>query len=163
MNTIKIKSFKIIVLLAILFSIGIADTFSRPSARRGGSGRHHSKSKSKEKEEPGQLQATKDALKEVHKKVGKQPKAEPGKFGSPQRGNDVTGYRLDPGHPNKPSGHAESGPHINYWDYSGGKRKKGGISGAEPIDYISKRELRLMEREVRLIERELKKRYYGSH
>jgi RHS repeat-associated protein len=74
----------------------------------------------------------KEALKEVHEKVGKLPKGEPGKFGSPQRGTPKKGYRLDPGHPNSP--HAtERGPHINYWDYTRGKRGAGGISGAVPI------------------------------
>ena len=74
----------------------------------------------------------KEALKEVHKKVGKQPKGKPGKFGSPQRGTPKKGYRLDPGHANSPNA-AESGPHINYWDYTSGKRGAGGISGAVPI------------------------------
>jgi hypothetical protein len=36
----------------------------------------------------------KEAVKEVHDKVGKQPKGEPGKFGSPMRGDSRKGYRL---------------------------------------------------------------------
>ncbi|UOG32782.1 RHS repeat-associated core domain-containing protein (plasmid) [Leptospira noguchii] len=79
------------------------------------------------------LKAHKEALKEVHDKVGKLPKGEPGKFGSPQAGNSKKGYRLDPGHPNAKSGSGEEGPHINYWDYSGGKREQGAIKGAVPI------------------------------
>lgn len=74
----------------------------------------------------------KEALKQVHGKVGKQPKGQRGKFGSPQRGTPKKGYRLDPGHPNAPNS-AERNPHINYWDYTSGKRGAGGISGAVPI------------------------------
>ena len=50
------------------------------------------------------------------------------------RGCSKKGYRLDPGHPGKPIGDPEYGPHINYWDYTKGKRGKGGKSGAVPID-----------------------------
>lgn len=78
------------------------------------------------------LSEHKEALKQVHGKVGKQPKGEAGKFGSPQRGTSKKGYRLDPGHPNSPHA-AEKGPHINYWDYTGGKRGAGGTSGAVAI------------------------------
>jgi hypothetical protein len=74
----------------------------------------------------------KEALKQVHEKVGKLPKGEQGKFGSPQRGTPKKGYRLDPGHPNSPHS-TERGPHINYWGYTGGKRGAGGISGAVAI------------------------------
>ncbi|EMO21336.1 RHS repeat-associated core domain protein [Leptospira santarosai str. HAI134] len=79
------------------------------------------------------LKSHKEALKEVHDKVGKQPKGEPGKFGSPQAGNSKKGYRLDPGHPNARPGSGEEGHHINYWDYSGGKRGNGAKEGAIPI------------------------------
>ena len=79
------------------------------------------------------LSQTKKALAKVHDKVGKQLKvgSGKGKYGSPTRGTAKKGYRLDPGHP----GHTgvEKGPHINYWDYTKGKRGKGGISGAVPI------------------------------
>ncbi len=74
----------------------------------------------------------KDALRQVHDIVGKQPKGEQGKFGSPQRGTSEKGYRLDPGHPGATS-FAERGPHINYWDWTGGKKGSGGIWGAIPI------------------------------
>lgn len=56
-----------------------------------------------------------------------------GKFGSPSRGNQTKGYRLDPPHPKAKEGSGEDKPHINYWDYTQGKRKSGGISGVEPI------------------------------
>jgi hypothetical protein len=80
------------------------------------------------------LSDTKVVLKQVHDKLGGSlPKGLPGKFGSPQRGTSLKGYRLDPGHPGRPFGHPESGPHINYWDYTNGNRGKGGISGAIPI------------------------------
>lgn len=77
----------------------------------------------------------KSALRQVHAELGGSlPKGKPGKFGSPQRGNHVKGYRLDPGHPDRAPGHPESGPHINWWDYSKGKRGRGGRSDAVPID-----------------------------
>ena len=80
------------------------------------------------------LSETKAALKQVHNIMGGSlPKGTPGKFGSPQRGTSIKGYRLDPAHPGKPIGHPESVPHINYWDYTNGKKGKGGISGAIPI------------------------------
>lgn len=80
------------------------------------------------------IRAIKKALKKVHKKLGGSlPKGKPGKWGSPQRGTPKKGYRLDPGHPGKPPGDPEAGPHINYWDYSKGKAKNGGIKGVEPL------------------------------
>jgi RHS repeat-associated protein len=75
----------------------------------------------------------KGALSEVHGEVGKLPKGEAGKFGSPQRGTSVKGYRLDPGHARAPIGSVESRPHINWWDWTAGKRGTGGRSGAVPI------------------------------
>jgi hypothetical protein len=50
------------------------------------------------------LSAVKKALQKVHDIVGKLPKGKPGKFGSPQRGTPIKGYRLDPGHPGRPTG-----------------------------------------------------------
>lgn len=80
------------------------------------------------------LGSVKAALEEVHGRVGKLPKGEPGKFGSPQRGNTVKGYRLDPGHPRAPAGSPEAGPHINWWDYSEFKKNSGQeVKGAVPI------------------------------
>lgn len=80
------------------------------------------------------LTKTKDALKQVHDILGGPlPKGKSGKFGSPQRGTPKKGYRLDPAHPDRPMGDPESFPHINYWDYTKGKRGKGGVSGAIPI------------------------------
>ena len=80
------------------------------------------------------LSGAKSALGDVHARVGKLPKGEPGKFGSPQRGTSVKGYRLDPGHPHAAPGSAESGWHINWWDYSEFKRSSGQpVSGAVPI------------------------------
>ncbi|OYQ43400.1 hypothetical protein CHU94_00135 [Rhodoferax sp. TH121] len=75
----------------------------------------------------------KDALGKVHDKVGKLPKGEDGKFGSPQAGDSKKGYRLDPPHDGKAEGDAESKYHFNWWDYTNGKRGKGGNSGAIPI------------------------------
>ncbi|WP_227871667.1 RHS repeat domain-containing protein [Flavobacterium kingsejongi] len=90
--------------------------------------------------EKGSLNATKKALAEAKEKLRLKageslPKGEKGKFGSPQRGNPQKGYRLDPAHPNAKPGSGEEFPHINYWDYSGGKRGNGGISGAIPITH----------------------------
>ena len=65
----------------------------------------------------GTLSGTKKAVKEAQDKVeGSLPKGKPGKKGSPQRGDSKKGYRLDPGHPNRPKGDPESGPHVNWWD-----------------------------------------------
>lgn len=80
------------------------------------------------------LGAHKKALKKVHEQVGKLPKGKPGKFGSPQRGTPQKGYRLDPPHPAAPEDSPESKPHFNWWDYTQGKRGKGGKSGAIPIE-----------------------------
>jgi len=74
------------------------------------------------------LSACKAALKKVHSKVGKLPKGQPGKFGSPQAGTPTKGYRLDPPHPNAAPGSPETGWHINWWDYTGGLT--GGITQA---------------------------------
>ena len=80
------------------------------------------------------LSPIKEALKKVHKHVGGSlPKGKPGKFGSPQRGTPEKGYRLDPSHPDAPPGSPESHPHINWWDYTEGKKGKGGRYGVEPI------------------------------
>ena len=57
-----------------------------------------------------------------------------GKFGSPQRGDSKKGYRYDKeGHPNAKDPN-EKGPHVNYWDYTKGKKGKGGKHGAIPVD-----------------------------
>jgi RHS repeat-associated protein len=77
--------------------------------------------------------AIKGALEEVHAAVGKLPKGSPGKFGSPQRGTSKVGYRLDPPHPKAKPGTPEVGWHINWWDYSEGKRGRGGRSDAVRI------------------------------
>jgi len=86
----------------------------------------------------GSLSGTKDALSQAKGKIGLNPteslpKGQQGKFGSPQRGDSKKGYRLDPAHPNAKPGSAEEHPHVNYWDYSKGKRGNGGIEGAIPI------------------------------
>lgn len=86
----------------------------------------------------GSLSGTKKALGEAKEKLDLKPgeslpKGEDGKFGSPQRGDSKKGYRLDPAHPNAKPGSPEEFPHINYWDYTNGKRGKGGDSGAIPI------------------------------
>ncbi|MEW8000840.1 MAG: RHS repeat-associated core domain-containing protein [Candidatus Thiodiazotropha endolucinida] len=82
----------------------------------------------------GKLGTLKDALRRVHQEVGGSlPKGKPGKYGSPQRGDSKKGYRYDrEGHPNSTDPN-EKGPHINYWDYTKGKRGKGGKSGAIPL------------------------------
>src|SRR5664280_112845 len=90
-------------------------------------------------ESKGSLSETKEAIKEAKGKIGLEPteslpKGETGKFGSPQRGNSQKGYRLDPAHPNAKTGSGEEKPHINYWDYTKGKRGDGGVSGAIPIE-----------------------------
>jgi RHS repeat-associated protein len=80
------------------------------------------------------LSAYKKALKKVHGEVdGPLPPGKPGKFGSPQRGDSKKGYRLDPPHARDP-GDPESKIHINFWDYTQGKRGKGGKSGAVPVE-----------------------------
>lgn len=79
------------------------------------------------------LSMCKKALAEVHKKVGKLPKGKPGKFGSPQAGTPRLGYRFDPPHPGKPPGSPESWWHFNWWDWTKGKKGKGGSHGAIPI------------------------------
>jgi hypothetical protein len=80
------------------------------------------------------LSACKAALKKVHGELGGPlPKGEPGKFGSPQAGGPKKGYRMDPGHPGRAPGDPESGPHFNWWDYTGGKCGSGGRGGAVPI------------------------------
>ena len=83
---------------------------------------------------PPSLTAHKNALAKVHEEVGRLPKGKPGKFGSPQAGDSVKGYRLDPPHPDAAPGTPEAGPHINWWDWTDGKRGKGGRSGAIPIE-----------------------------
>jgi RHS repeat-associated protein len=80
------------------------------------------------------LGAHKEALKKVHTELGGSlPPGKPGKFGSPQRGDSKKGYRLDPPH-SRDSSSPESKPHINWWDYTTGKRGRGGKSGAVPIE-----------------------------
>jgi RHS repeat-associated protein len=79
------------------------------------------------------LSAHKEAMQEVYGEVGKLPRGPDGKFGSPQAGDPRKGYRLDPAHPNAPAGSPEAVPHINWWDYTKGKRGSGGRSGAVPI------------------------------
>jgi hypothetical protein len=61
------------------------------------------------------------------------PKGEGGKFGSPTAGDSKKGYRLDPAHPDRPMGDAETVPHINYWDWTSGKKGNGGKYGAIPL------------------------------
>ena len=85
----------------------------------------------------GSISGTKEALKEV-KKILKMNERETlpknkGKFGSSMRGDSKRGYRLDPAHPSAKPGSGEEYPHINYWDYTKGKRGKGGLDGAVPI------------------------------
>jgi RHS repeat-associated protein len=80
------------------------------------------------------ISAIKKSLTKVQELVGKLTKGKNGKFGAPQRGSPQKGYRLDMDpHPNAPPGSPETGPHINYWDWTNGKRGSGGISGSEPI------------------------------
>ncbi|HWX20794.1 MAG TPA: RHS repeat-associated core domain-containing protein [Candidatus Binatia bacterium] len=80
------------------------------------------------------LSACKNALKKVYDRLGKLRKGKPGKFGSPQRGTPKKGYRLDPPHPDAVPGSPETKYHINWWDYTGGKKGTGGRYGAEPIE-----------------------------
>lgn len=42
-------------------------------------------------------------------------------------------YVFDPAHPNAKAGSGEEHPHVNFQDYTGGKRGKGGVDGAVPI------------------------------
>lgn len=88
----------------------------------------------------GSFEGTKEALKTAKSKIGLEateslPKGNQGKFGSPQRGDGQKGYRLDPSQPNAKTGSGEEYPHINFWDYTKGKRGNGGIQGSEPIKY----------------------------
>jgi len=79
--------------------------------------------------------AVKEAVRKAQNAVGGLlPPGKPGKFGSPQRGTSQKGYRLDPGHPNRPAGDPEHGPHVNWWDYTEGKRGRGGRDGVFPIE-----------------------------
>lgn len=78
----------------------------------------------------------KSALRKVYNELGipgSLPKGEKGKFGSPTAGDSKKGYRLDPAHPDRPKGNEETVPHINYWDWTGGKKDKGGKYGAVPL------------------------------
>lgn len=75
----------------------------------------------------------KKALDKVHEEVGKLPKGEPGKYGSPQAGDSKKGYRLDPPHDGNAEGEGESKHHFNWWDWTKGKKGRGGRSGAVPI------------------------------
>lgn len=74
------------------------------------------------------ISQVKEALVKAYKELGIDnglPKMKDGKWGSPQHGDKTKGYRLDrEGHPNSPNP-SEIGPHINWWDYSQGKRKSG--------------------------------------
>jgi len=81
------------------------------------------------------LTASRTALRQVHRIVGRLPGSArgTGRFGSPMRGDAVRGYRLDPPHPNAAVGSPEAGYHINYWDWTKGKRGSGGVWGAIPI------------------------------
>jgi len=80
------------------------------------------------------LGAIKRALAKVHCLAGKLPKGKPGKFGSPQRGTSEKGYRLDPPHPSAKPGTPETKPHINWWDWTKGKKGRGGRHGAIEIE-----------------------------
>jgi hypothetical protein len=83
----------------------------------------------------GTLSGTKDAVQKAQNEVGGSlPKGEPGKYGSPQRGNSQKGYKLDPPHPNQPPSSSESKPHVNWWDWTEGKKGSGGRWGAFPIE-----------------------------
>ncbi len=82
------------------------------------------------------ISETKNGLSQVYDKLGISkplPKGESGKFGSPTAGDAKKGYRLDPAHPNRPKGDNESVPHINYWDWTSGKKGTGGNYGAIPL------------------------------
>ena len=88
----------------------------------------------------GSLSGTKESLAKAKENLGLKPgeslpKGEKGKFGSPQRGTSKKGYRLDPSHPNAKPGSGEEFPHVNWWDYTNGKRGSGGTSGAVPITH----------------------------
>jgi len=79
------------------------------------------------------LTACKEALAKVHDKVGKLMQRGKAKFGSPMRGTPQKGYRLDPPHPKAAPGSPEAGWHMNWWDWTMGKRGAGGRHGAIPI------------------------------
>ena len=85
------------------------------------------------------ISQVKKALLETYKKLevdGPMQKMKKGKWGSPQRGDKRKGYRLDnEGHPNSTNPN-ETGPRINWWDYSKGKYNDGrgpGRKDAVPI------------------------------
>jgi RHS repeat-associated protein len=85
------------------------------------------------------LKDVKEALKEVHKKLGEKlpQNKDGGKFGSSSHGDSIKGYRLDKeGHPNATPGTPDAdGPHINYWDYSKMKAKEARKQGK--LDEVS--------------------------
>lgn len=86
----------------------------------------------------------KEALQRVLQKLGAdrpiRPKTE-SKMGPNQtRGDDTRGYRQDPPHDDEDRGgrpgQGGDEEHINWWDYTQGKRKTGrGKKGHEPIKY----------------------------
>ena len=76
----------------------------------------------------------KEAVKEAHRQVGKQTERGTGRKGSPMRGNTKKGYRLDPPNP-KGTGLEKTHRHVNWWDYTQGKRKSGGRKGYIPIKH----------------------------
>ena len=76
------------------------------------------------------------ALQKAYEKLGVKslPKMKKGKFGSAQRGSSKKGVRLDTeGHPNTTNPN-ETGPHINWWDWTKGKKGRGGRHDATPIE-----------------------------
>ncbi|MFZ1516119.1 MAG: RHS repeat-associated core domain-containing protein, partial [Saprospiraceae bacterium] len=79
----------------------------------------------------------KGALLKVFAKLGIDgplPQMKNGKWGSPQRGDQNKGYRLDNRGTPSSNNPNEQGAHINYWDYTKGKRKTGaGIKDAVPL------------------------------
>ncbi|MBK8642562.1 MAG: hypothetical protein IPN15_10240 [Saprospiraceae bacterium] len=68
----------------------------------------------------------KNALLKVFAKLGIDgplPKMKDGRWGSPQRGDQNKGYRLDDRGTPSSKNPNEQGPHINYWDYTLEKEK----------------------------------------
>ncbi len=86
-----------------------------------------------------------EALGRVLEKLGADEPVRPkrdSKFGNPNktRGTSRRGYRLDPGHDDDERGgrpgSGGDGEHINFWDYTRGKKGSGReVRGHEPVQY----------------------------
>ena len=83
------------------------------------------------------LSAVKNAVREAEEAIGEHIGGAgrgTSRLGSPMRSSGKKGYRLDPGHDPMPGRNPdELGPHINWYDWTGGKSGRGGREGVIPI------------------------------